>query len=417
MATSRRIGLALGAAALVLAAGACGSDTSASGDGGSDVLVGKGDFSGKPTLVFTGDVAKTVAFGAATQCEIGQFSVLAAWPNTGADPGWEMPVMHLIWMPGPYRAPVAGAMYDGNGPDGWLAFDGLGYSSERGDGCAFTVSGYSNTGAGGRAGFALTLADCELRTSDGKTARVSGEIGCSGAGFDRIDLGEEPRADAVGGDAAPGDAAPGDDATPAEDATPGEDAEGDALEADTTAPDVGPDVVVADPCDGACGADEACVAAACVRRATQTQPSCSYEPTKACDAGEDGDCADGHACVLGLCRKLACQTQPSCSYQGTRPCEADDECAAAHACVVGLCRKLACQTQPSCSYEPTRVCEGDDGDCDAGHVCVGDLCRKLACQTQPSCSYAPTRPCEDAGDCADGHVCDEDARCRKASCL
>src|SRR5690606_26417851 len=142
----------------------------------------------------------------------------------------------------------------------------------------FRVSGFTNTGAGGRAGFALTLADCELRTAAGKTARVSGEIGCSGPGFDRIDVGEEPGRDVVGGDAGSGDVvladAAGDDATErGDDAT--------ELGADTAGPgaDTGPAVVAVDPCAGACGADEACVAGACVPRGSQTQPSCNTEPS------------------------------------------------------------------------------------------------------------------------------------------
>ena len=125
-------------------------------------------------------------------------------------------------------------------------------------------------------------------------------------------------------------------------------------------------------------------------------------------------------CVLGFAANCAAQLQ---EYSFDEPYRAPSE--ASITCFDGVHIapdyeimyfdiRLPPSSQPTGSFSGTFVI---DGDCDAGHVCVGDLCRKLACQTQPSCSYAPTRPCEDAGDCADGHVCDEDARCRKASCL
>jgi|GEM_PF-2810151 len=431
---------------------ACGAETTSPVDG-NDVTVGKSDFSGKPTMTITGDRERTLSFDTAFQCEIGQFSALASWHNAGDDPGYEFPTMRLVWVPNPYRVPAVGDVYSasGDGSGGWISFDGLGFSSERGDSCALVLEGYSNSGQGGRAGFVLSTQGCQLRTNDGKTIALSGEVGCSGAGFNWIDLGQPPdETDTVGGDDAVSD-----------DVVEGDAVEDDAVENDTDLSDdaevpvdtVPVDTTPVDPCEGACADNEACVAGGCVVRASQSQNSCSYSPTKACDPGEDGDCADNHACVEGLCRslacqtqpscnnpptrpceaddgdcaadhvcvanlcrKLACQTQPSCSYAGTRPCEADDDCAAEHACVFDTCRKLACQAQPSCSYAPTDACDSDDGDCAPEHVCVDELCRKLACQTQSSCGYAPTRPCADSGDCAAGNSCNDAGLCAKDAC-
>jgi hypothetical protein len=195
-----------------------------------------------------------------------------------------------------------------------------------------------------------------------------------------------------------------------------------------------------DPCRGACTADQACVAAACVARAANDQDlwsgstdSCTAA-TMACDLGEDSDCAADHACVGGLCRRLACQRQAlfsgatdSCT-EPTAPCSADDECASGHACAAGLCRRTACQRQQlftgttdSCA-EPAAVCDaGEDTDCATGHACVLGRCRRLACQRQQlfsgstsSCAAA-TAPCEDAGDCAPDHACRE-SLCRRVAC-
>jgi hypothetical protein len=205
-------------------------------------------------------------------------------------------------------------------------------------------------------------------------------------------------------------------------------------------PEDGGPIAPEDPCGGACGPTQACVAAICVTRADNVQAlsgtSTLYcrDPTRACDAGEDRDCADGHACVAGLCRRLSCQHQ---ELSGTSTlycrdpraaCEGDDDCASGHACAAGLCRRLSCQHQElsgtSTLYcrDPRAVCD-EDADCTSGHACVSGLCRRLTCQQQ-ELSGTSTLYCraafavcadDDDADCAAEHAC-AGGVCRRLSC-
>ena len=174
-----------------------------------------------------------------------------------------------------------------------------------------------------------------------------------------------------------------------------------------------------DPCGGACGATQVCVAAACVQRADQTQSTSCNTPVMECDADEDGDCAPDHACVSGLCRRLTCQVQSTSCNTPSSPCDGEDtDCGTAHACVAGSCRRLTCQVQSTSCNTPFSPCgDDDDDDCGAGHACVAGLCRRLTCQVQSTSCNTPFNPCDDeTSDCAIDHTC-QAGTCARNTCL
>ncbi len=379
---------------------ACGDAGTTNDDNGG--AIGKGDFNGKPKITVRGAFDLDLELDNARQCDVSQFVFLGAWDNPD-DQGFRFPTMQIAATFGVYTPPALDRQLDLTGTNGELLFAGIGFSSDDGDGCPATVTAFANGGAGGSSSIVLEVTDCHMRSSNGSEIFVSGEFGCTGRGYDLIDVGDPP-ADVTDGDVS-------DDASSSD----GMDS-GDAV-VDTAGPDTTPPP---DPCAGSCADDEACVAGECVDRANNFQSSGCSAPSKACDAGEDEDCASDHVCVDQLCRRLSCQFQGSSCSSPTRPCEGDDnaDCADDHVCVDGLCRRLSCQFQGSSCSNPTRPCDGDDNaDCASDHVCVEGLCRRLACQFQSSNCYDATRPCDgdDNTDCASEHVCAA-GLCRRLSC-